>query len=325
MGGSWRLTSRKGDQRHAAVKRDRYEHCSEVAVRRTGSGVSFTSTSRFLEKSFTSKDSSAFTATKGVRRMQHSDYVAWTRSDFLGQMSEFDLEDETRPARFRHQQLAIGSKHFEIESEGWRIAGDRLCGRYARIRGAAMDIATVMVYPTASPEVFPVFAAEWVVFGDRVHALILDVEVCGRQPALVDRLDREFGALGEYWRARFPENRERPAWFEEIAMPWVLYGSCEVSRLSELRQAFNDYLATTIRSFWNPSLSAGRSGSDHEDVERYKFHHYENSPGHRLLGVKMGQKAADELLKDWHFGPARVDGRSVPADGSVVAARSMAL
>ena len=99
-----------------------------------------------------------------------------------------------------------------------------------------------MIYPTASPDVFPVFAAEWVVFGDRVHALILDVEVCGEQPALVSDLSAEFASLGNAWREQFPENRERPDWFQSIAMPWVLYGCCEADRIPGIRRAFNEYL-----------------------------------------------------------------------------------
>lgn len=238
------------------------------------------------------------------------DHVHWTRSDFLEQMAGFDLVSEARPARFLRQYLLLGEKRFEIESEGWGVAGDRLCARYARIRGPAMDIATVMVYPTASPDVFPVFAAEWVVFGQRVHALILDVEVCGEQTELVKDLEHGFSAIGRTWRLQFPENRERPDWFESIAMPWVLYGQCSIDRLPDIRTAFNDYLERTIEEFWLPRIDIGLPGPDHVDVQRYKQHHYEHSPGHRLLGVKMGQKDADELLKDWHFGPARVDGVS---------------
>jgi hypothetical protein len=198
------------------------------------------------------------------------------------------------------------------------MGGDRLCGRYARIQGSAMDIATVMVYPTASPDVFPVFAAEWVVFGERVHALILDVEVCGDQPELMEDLQRAFAGLGAYWRKQFPENRDRPEWFESIATPWVLYGTCSSHQIDQLRLAFNDYLEMTIAEFYRPKLLRGLAGPDHPSVRGYKVHHYENSPGHRLLGVKMGQKLADELLKDWHFGPTRIDTEPAPVEHDVL-------
>ncbi len=237
--------------------------------------------------------------------MAIADFVDWTRTDALQRLTDFERVSEWRPERYRRQVIELSAKRFEIDSEGWRIGGDRLCGRYARIRGVAMDIATFMVYPTSRPDVFPVFAAEWVVFGDRVHALILDVEVCGNQPNLVEDLRHEFALPSAAWRARFPENRERPEWFESIAMPWVLYGSCAVDRLPELRDAYNDYLQRTIDAFYRPRLDMAEPGRDHAEVERYKAHHYENSPGHRLLGVKMGKVEADELLRDWHFGPTR--------------------
>lgn len=183
-----------------------------------------------------------------------------------------------------------------------------MSARYARIQGQAMDIATVMVYPTASPEIIPVFAAEWVVFGDRVHALILDVEICGDHPALLARMEQAFDSLGKTWQTQFPENRERPEWFCEIAMPWALYGSCGVNQLEQLRKAFNDYLDRTISLFYLPASDQACPGPDAPSVASYKHHHYVNSPGHRLLGVKFGQKKTDQLLKDFHFGPARIDG-----------------
>lgn len=234
------------------------------------------------------------------------DSVKWTLDDFVQSLEPFGLVRETRPRKFEQQQIAVGRKNFSLHSAGWLAAEGRLCARYARIQGAAMDIATVMAYPTASPDHLPVFAAEWVVFGDRVHALILDVEVCGDQPELLARLQSSFSGIGKYWQTRFPENRDRPAWFSEIAMPWALYGSCSVSRLDELRVAFNQYLALTIDGFYANAMDLARPGQDAASVKAYKHHHYINSPGHRLLGVKLGQQETDQLLKDWHFGPARL-------------------
>ena len=233
------------------------------------------------------------------------DCLGWTLRDFVESLSHLGLVREPRPACFQSQTVTVGNKVFSLDSDGWLVAEGRLCARYARIQGKAMDIATVMAYPTASPELLPVFAAEWVVFGDRVHALILDVEVCGDQPGLVQRLSQVFTKPGRNWRSKFPENRERPEWFSEIAMPWALYGSCSTSRLDEIREAFNDYLSRTVSYCYEPVLPSARSGVDADAVATYKHHHYVNSPGHRLLGVKLGQQQTDELLRDWHFGPAR--------------------
>lgn len=237
-----------------------------------------------------------------------TDFVGWTLKDFLSVLEEFDPRRESRPKRFESQQIKISpAKTFSLDSAGWMLAGGRLCARYARIQGKSMDIATVMAYPTASPELLPVFAAEWVVFGDRVHALILDIETCGVQPDLTARLKSSFGALGDFWQARFPANKETPAWFTEIAMPWALYGSCSTDRLGELRTAFNQYLNRAKDEFYRPGIDLAEPGPDTADVAAYKHHHYINSPGHRLLGVKLGQQETDQLLKDWHFGPARFE------------------
>ena len=69
--------------------------------------------------------------------MQYLDIVGWTLPDFLSQVEDLAVVREPRPDRFRHQDIVVGSKQFRIESDGWRIAGGCLCGRYARIRGAA--------------------------------------------------------------------------------------------------------------------------------------------------------------------------------------------
>ena len=231
------------------------------------------------------------------------DKVGWTLQDFLFYTEDLGLVEEPRPPQFKRQDISVGRKSVRLDSSGWSAADGKLCLKYARIRGAAMDIATVMAYPTVSPDKLPVFAAEWVVFGDRCHAVILDVEVCGHQAELMNRLERHLESVANAWRPQFPENRDRPQWFDEIASPWAIYGACDADRLPEIRSAFNDYLEVCVDNVYKPALPESEGGGDHPAVRAYKHHHFVNSPGHRLLGVKLGQSQTDELLREWHFGP----------------------
>jgi hypothetical protein len=231
--------------------------------------------------------------------------TAWTQIDFLERIERLGLAEEHRPAPYRSYTATIGKRQYEIASTGWDVAEGRACARSARIVGPAMDISTVMLYPTRSPDRLPVFAAEWVVFGPRIHTLVLDVEVCGEQPSLFEDCRAAFSRVHRVWKDEFPVNRDKPDWFKEIETPWALYGEADIKQMERLRQAFAHYLDVTMDSFYSPRLDESEAGDDHAAVQAYKHHHYVNSPGHRILGVKFGEQHTDRLLKDWHFGPNR--------------------
>jgi len=231
--------------------------------------------------------------------------LEWTLTDFLKRLNVLGFEEEPRPSEFKHHDVSLGGKNFSIESTGWDVAAGRACARFAEITGPAMNISTVMLYPTGSPEILPVFAAEWVVFGQNIHTLVLDVETCSKADALSEQMRKSFSPIHERWSQVFPLNRDKPAWFESIETPWALFGQANVDQMSSLRRAFQDYLDVTLANFYQPGIEQAVAGEDHPDVTNYKHHHYVNSPGHRLLGVKFGQEHTDQLLKNWHFGPAR--------------------
>jgi hypothetical protein len=175
--------------------------------------------------------------------------------------------------------------------------------KYSRTQSVVTDIAAIMFYPTASPEFLPIFATEWVVIAKKCHALILDVETASPQPTLFSALENAFASLGEKWRAITPENRDRPAWFNDIAAPWAVYGTAPVEALPNVRAAFKSYLSTAMQDFYLPKLSQARSGPDHPAVTHYTQHHLENFPGRPLLCAKIGAPWTDEFLSKWHFGP----------------------
>ncbi|MEN1728875.1 MAG: hypothetical protein AAGJ52_10600 [Pseudomonadota bacterium] len=228
----------------------------------------------------------------------------WTLVDFLDAIAPLGIAEETRPIEFRKHAVSIGKKTCAIDSSGWIVANGKACARYARITGPAMDIATVMLYPTQSPELLPVFAAEWVVFGDKIHTLVLDVEVCGNQPELFEHLRATFAHAHRHWVQQFPLNRDKPEWFADIETPWALFGQAGGESMAALRSAFRNYLDLTIDQVYRRNLPVAGSGPDRVEVKAYKDHHYINSPGHRILGVRFGEHHTDKLLKDWHFGPS---------------------
>jgi hypothetical protein len=233
------------------------------------------------------------------------DVVGWTLPDALDRLSAagVGVAREARPEKFRFRVFGAGDKALHVTSDGWAAAGGKLCLKYSRIQSKVADIATLMIYPTASPERLPIFAAEWVVIGERAHALALDVEIAGDRPELQDAMRPIFMPLFERHAERVTLGAELPQWFLEIKREWAIFASDDISALAAIRAAYADYLSATVASFYAPALPEARSGDDHPSVTHYKRHHAVNSPGFALLASKAGDVWTREFLDAWHFGP----------------------
>jgi hypothetical protein len=234
--------------------------------------------------------------------MDLKNLVGWTYPDAMALLDEFEPVPEARPERFRFAEFGEGPKLLRVTAEGQRLAGGKLCLRYARIQTVAADVATVMVYPTADPARLPIFACEWVVVGERAHVLVLDVEFAGEATGLRERLRPVLTPLHETFSPTFPLNRDLPEWFTEIREDWAIYSSGDVAALARIREAATAYLKATIDVAYRPNLPVALAGPDHSAVAAYKHHHAEHSPGFALMVPKAGEEWTTEFLHRWHFG-----------------------
>ncbi len=232
------------------------------------------------------------------------DVVGWTLPDAHDRLGDLGWQEEVRPAAFRHATFGTGDKLMRVTADGWSVANGKLCARYARIQTVLADVATLMVYPTASPDVLPVFACEWVVIGSRAHILVLDVECLGRADALRTRAREALMPLQMRHLAALPPAPASPSWFDEIREAWALVTSGDLSCLALMRRAFQDYLKATAERLYQPGLAEAQVGPDHPAVTDYKQHHAAHSPGYTLLAPKAGADWTDAFLREWHFGPA---------------------
>jgi len=66
-----------------------------------------------------------------------------------------------------------------------------------------------------------------------------------------------------------------------------------------------------VRSFYQPRIGDLIGGEDVPAVTAYKRHHFEHSPGRKLLAKDFGSEYTDTYLRDWHFGPTRFSETSV--------------
>ncbi|MFQ3590955.1 MAG: hypothetical protein SNJ67_11765 [Chloracidobacterium sp.] len=233
------------------------------------------------------------------------DVVGWTLPDAQARLGGLGWQREVRPEMFRSARFDAGSKSLLVTADGWQMADGKLCGRYARIQTAAADVATLMIYPTASPDVLPVFACEWVVIGARAHVLVLDVECLGDDNAARQRARAALAPLFARYAPSLPPVDDPPQWFVDIREDWALLTSGDLACLSVARQAFQDYLEMTARALYEPWLATARAGDDHPVVRAYKEHHAAHSPAPALLSAKAGEQWTRTFLHTWHFGPVQ--------------------
>ena len=221
------------------------------------------------------------------------------------ELAEFDWIEEARPEEFKSLRLEDAKGTFLLTSAGWLEAGRRLNLRFTRLQAAAIDILTVMCYPTNRPDLLPVYAYEWVMINGRGHAMICDVEICGSHPELESRLQVVYQPLAETFRGTF-ESKEPPDWFREIAQPHAQFFTSSLQDLEQVFRLQTAYLRSVVETFYRPLLSSGlRGGADHADVTAYKTHHADHSPGTKMLGKFLGAERAHDFLYRYHFGPAQ--------------------
>jgi hypothetical protein len=233
------------------------------------------------------------------------DVVGWVLTDVLQALDNIPLEREERAAHFRCIEADHHGRSTRMVSDGWLLGQQQLNIKFARIQSANLDIATVLITPTASPELLPIFGVEFVVISQNCHVAAVDVEIAGNYPQLRDELGEVFRPLGRRWQQEFPTKPDVPAWFDEIAQEWALFSSCALTDLTLLRQAFQEYLDATVKNFYVPRLAQAAGGGDHPEVAIYKRHHFEHSPGRKVMAPKFGSAYTEQLLGEYHFGPPR--------------------
>ena len=231
------------------------------------------------------------------------DRVGWTAPIVRADLEALGIAREARPADRRWRVVENSGRRTWLEADGWLVANGRLNVKYARVRSAGFDVATLMVYPTASPDRLPIFASEWVVVGAQCHVVVLDVESAADFPDLKADLKADFAELGSRWQAAFPPSPDAPAWFREIRREWALFSRCPATELERVRSAYTEYWRIAFERYYRPRWRDALAGPDHPAVSAYKQHHCEHSPGRRLLSAKFGADFAESFLRDQHFGP----------------------
>jgi hypothetical protein len=229
------------------------------------------------------------------------DIVGWTLTDAESLMRPLDLVEEVRPPQFTHAIAQQRGATYLLQSGGWIDRPRTLNAKWCRLQSPKVDVAMLMIYPTGSPDLLPVFGAEWVVVGERVMVAVMDVHPIGNQPTLESDLETAFHLIGQRHHRLLPPADDPPDWFRAIAKPWAVFTHGPMDILGPLADAFREYLTAAIEGWYLPRQWES-SGTDSAAVSDYKRMQYDHSPGREMLRATFGGDYTEAFL-GWHCGP----------------------
>jgi hypothetical protein len=228
---------------------------------------------------------------------EYRELLGWTLEDAREVLNGWGLQAEQRDPAFEQ----ANTMYFRLDSAGWRAAAGKLCVRYSRVCSPKVDIATLMIYPTAGADRLPILATELLVVGGSCQRVVMDIEPASEELPVAGELAKVFAPLGEKWQKVFPTDREYSEWFRAIAQPWAIHSACELMALPVLREAFRDYLGA-YAAFVNAALPECPAGPDDAKVAQYKAHHADHFPGYPFLTRVLGAEWTKKFLYEYHFG-----------------------
>ena len=223
----------------------------------------------------------------------------WTLKDAFQQSNTlFHWKKEDRPPIYENHTLLNNGKQILVTSSGYSDAGNKATLRYSRTQSAVLDIATVMIYPTADTVVMPIFVAEWVSVQDNIHVIVLDVEWLEKSIEAEDFYAQNKNLVTQ-WENSFPPKKEKPDWFIEIASEMAIFSEAGIEKKGLLQKMFNEYLNAHLK-YVEKKYTQLKFGPDNKLVQAYKQHHFIHSPARTII---KGEHEAwlNTFLKDYHF------------------------
>ena len=207
----------------------------------------------------------------------------------LRQLQPFDpraLPVEPDLARRRGERIAV-----ELRFERFELPGLGEL-RWTLMTSAKADIIALMIFPN-DPSLLPIFASEFVVLGGRCKAAVVDLQSVA--PRAVDRLahaDVMAGLGMEYGAWRSPN---LPEWCAAHFTPHAIAAlAVDLEDLDELLVGFGRYLA-----LWTTLAQAApwRDPAPSHELDEYKDHHVENTPGRPMMTAAFGGDWTERFLR----------------------------
>ncbi len=172
--------------------------------------------------------------------------------------------------------------------------------RWVCITAPKIDIVTLFFFPEA-PWQLPVYAMEFVVFGDRPVVAVIDT------PCLGDSAACRHKAADLTHRARrattLADATDPPPWYAECRSGWdVFTRPTNPADLDQLEVVHHTLWGDLVA--WLPEaegFDANAAAQHQRRLRDYKDHHRDHSPGWKLLMRSFGQTWSQTFLTDYLF------------------------
>ncbi len=209
----------------------------------------------------------------------------------------FTWKKEDRVVEFEEKKLKGNSKEILVSSSGWRATNNSAVMRYARFQSSVMDIATLLILPTANPEQFPIFVFECVIIMDKVHVLVIDTEhtVPLNKPIQHSGIPSIFKTYNTLFKQTI---HEKSAWFNQVASPYVIHCEAQIEQLFLIEHTAIDYIKQLGEDYYVHNTPC--SFKDHPEIKTYKEHHITYAPARKIVAQEE-QDWLDEFLTHHHF------------------------
>ena len=226
------------------------------------------------------------------------DHLTWLLPMLFYQTDPyFNWKKEDRLVEFEEKILLGNSKEIHVTSSGWRATNNSAVMRYARFQSSVMDIATLLILPTANPEQFPIFVFECVIIMDKVHVLVIDTEhtVPLNKSLQSSGIPKIFNTYSTLFKKTIPE---KSTWFNQVASPYVIHCESQTEQLFLIEHATIDYIKQLGEDYYSHSTPC--TFKDHPEIKTYKEHHISHAPARKIVAQEE-QDWLDEFLKNNHF------------------------
>ena len=211
----------------------------------------------------------------------------------------FTWREEEREEQYRNFTLVQEKKEILVTSRGWLSKDGNACLRFARFQNEHIDIATVLLFPTNDPTLFPIFVVELVLVMDKIHRCIVDVEPV----SLLNKplVDTNFPSLYSKCKHLIEELTDRPTWFTDIQSPYAMYATCNASEANKVQTIVDSYFSMFMEEYITDlKLPVFEQVKDHVSIAEYKKHHVAHSPAKSII---KGENAPwlHQFLENNHF------------------------
>lgn len=203
----------------------------------------------------------------------------------------FEKVDES----FHHNQGERGIRLCSIKGGYDACSLDLRC---ALIFSSKIDIINMMIYPADGMNI-PVFAVEYIVFGNLPRVAVVDLQPVQGKGTLRDSVNAYLKEVHCKYVSRLTHGGELPHWALEHFTESCIYSRPQnPNEWETLEDSLMDYLEVWFKQFCGKP-NTQKSFTDL--VNQYKQHHVTHTPGRKFLAQAFGSDWSENYLRSFIY------------------------